>query len=66
MTHPIARLMGPTGEPDPQGARRAARLFWQAHGGVAFTAEQLREMGGLDRQFLEAAAAKHYGKRSAK
>ena len=61
--NPIARMMAPSGEPDPQGAEKAARQFWLDHGGVAFTAAQLRSMGGLDLQFLELAAAKHYGKR---
>ena len=62
--NPIARMMAPSGEPDPQGAEKAARQFWLDHGGVAFTAAQLREMGGLDRQFLEAIAHKHYGKKA--
>lgn len=63
--NPIARMMAPTGDPDPNGAKRAASDLWHKHGGVAFTAQQLREMGGLDRQFLEAIASKHYGRKRA-
>lgn len=51
-------------EADPSGAERACAELWHREGGVAFTADQLKRMGGLDRQFLEAAAAKHYGKRN--
>lgn len=63
MTHPLGKFAHLSHDPDPKGATNAAREFWQAHGGVAFTAAQLKAMGGLDRQLLEACATRHYGKR---
>ena len=60
---PLAKFSKSMNDPDQHGATHAARELWHAHGGVAFTAEQLKTMGGLDRQFLEAAATKHYGRR---
>jgi len=64
VSHPLAKFATSWRDPNPDGAKHAARRFWQEHGGVAFTAEQLREMCGLDRQFLEAAAVKFYGRRA--
>lgn len=64
MAHPLGKFAHLSRDPNPQGATSAAREFWRAHGGVAFTADQIRAMGGMDRQLLEAMAAKHYGKRS--
>lgn len=64
MSHHLAKFAHAWRDPDPDGPAKAARTFWQDHGGVAFTAEQLKAMGGLDRQFLEAAAVKFYGRRA--
>lgn len=66
MSHPLGKFAHLSRDPDPDGAEKAARQFWQGHGGIAFTADQLRGMPGLDRQFLEAIAAKHYGRRAGK
>lgn len=66
MAHPLGKFAHLSRDPDPDGPVKAARDLWTNHGGVAFTAEQLRSMPGLDRQFLEAIASKHYGRRAGK
>lgn len=50
-------------EPDPKGASNAAKEAWLEHGIVVLFPEQLKQMGGLERQLVEAVADKHYGKR---
>jgi hypothetical protein len=50
-------------DPDPAGARNYAGTLWRQHGIIALFPDQLRDMGGLERQLLEAVAVKHYGKR---
>ncbi len=51
-------------DPDPKGARNAAKQAWQEHGIVVLMPEQLRAMGGLERQLVEALAVKQYGQRT--
>jgi ABC-type cobalamin/Fe3+-siderophores transport system ATPase subunit len=50
-------------DPDPRGAHKAAREAWREFGIVVLMPEQIREMSGLERQLVEAAAVKLYGKR---
>lgn len=63
MNHPLSKFAHLARDPDPNGPNKAAKEFWHRHGGVAFTADQLRQMEGLTRQLIEAVAANLYGKR---
>lgn len=50
-------------EPDPAGAHRAAKKLWHEKGIVVVFPEQMKAMGGLERQLFEAIANKQYGGR---
>jgi hypothetical protein len=50
-------------DPDPAGARIKAGEMWARQGIVVLFPDQLNQMAGLERELIQAVAAKHYGKR---
>lgn len=59
----LTRFAGSMADPDPGGARKFAQKVWKDHGAIVIFPDQLKAMGGLERQLFEAVAAKHYGTR---
>jgi hypothetical protein len=60
MTHPLARMIAHTSEPDPLGAHKLARDAWHEKAIVVIFPG---DCTGLDRQFVDAVANRIYGKR---
>lgn len=50
-------------DPDPQGAHRLAAEVWHRDGSIVIRAESKARLDRLDRDLLDAIAAKLYGKR---
>lgn len=51
-------------EPDPNGARALAARKWHETGAVVIMPDQIARMPWEDREFLNAVAARLYGKRT--
>ena len=50
-------------DPDPKGAKKAARQLWQGMGVVTLFPDQLAALSWGDRNMIEVIATQHYGKR---
>lgn len=62
-TTSLTKFAGSMRDADPATARKLAAEVWIKHGAIVVFEEQLKQMGGLERQLFEAVANKHYGRR---
>jgi hypothetical protein len=59
----LARYAPLMRDADPNGAHRLAKRQYLQTGAVTFLPDQIAKMSWQDREFLNAIAARHYGKR---
>ncbi len=50
-------------DPDPDGARKLAARQWHQDGTIVLLPDSIRRLNTMDRDLVEAIAAKHYGPR---
>lgn len=51
-------------DPDPQGAHRLAARKWHEDGSIVLLPQSIARLDPLDRELVQAIAAKLYGKRN--